>query len=113
MKEYALLPESEITAARAATYKVVSNFAVPYIFASHLVTDASGQESEIFDDYTLTRWIESDDTGFTPAQASDITAAVAKFNQGRGAKPKLPQVRGSAEYARSFPMGNKKQPSVI
>lgn len=111
MKQYAIIPEAEITAEKAAKFPVLTNFPTTYIFDSVIVLDASGQESEIIKDSTFVRWVESGESGFSTEQDSIITAAKTKFNQGRGNKPKLPDlVKGNSEFARNFNTGRKLSP---
>lgn len=107
------MPEAEITAERAAKFPVLTNFPTTYIFDSVIVKDASGQESEIIKDSTFVRWVESDESGFTTEQDGILTAAKTKFNQGRGNKPKLPEVvKGNSEFARNFDTGRKIKPKI-
>ncbi|TXK36793.1 hypothetical protein FVR03_16760 [Pontibacter qinzhouensis] len=107
-KSYALIPEEYITLQKALMFSVVTNFPTTKVLESHLITDASGQESEIYTEWIQFRWVESDDNGFTTEQLTCINECKNKFNAEHTTQIDF-EVVGDTDFARNFDSGKKLQ----
>lgn len=104
MKQYALIAEEYITTDKALLFPVVTNFQTTKVIASHLITDASGQESEVFTNWITFRWVESSETGFTSEQLACIEECKTMFNTNHTTQIDF-TIIGDVTFAQSFDDG--------